>query len=246
MTVFDKINLVFLWFSNNVNTYFWGVWQEILRECSLAKINNIHFHAWETETLDNNRNMLIGGWRNTCMYLVQYTRATAEEQFRLVKLLRLVLSHLVSVPAKSSESWLCKPVLPVTIQILKPVLLLSFMNQYLCLVFSVLLFASLLTSFLLVTSLWYVQIQTYLNMHCKGKSMHLIYEGSIMWFPFVYEYFFSYVKHEISLAGGKNLYFHYTFCYFGLKSHEKGFCQVTTGKNKVWFLLLMPYPRVRR
>lgn len=153
MTVLDKINLVFLWSSDNANTYFWGDWQETHRGSSLAKINNIHSHACETETLANNRNMLTGGWRNTCLCLVQYTRVTAEERFSLVKLLRLALSHLVSVSAKSSKGRLCKSALPeglsiLNIQICKTILLLSFMNQSLCSIFSVLLFASFFFYFL--------------------------------------------------------------------------------------------------
>lgn len=153
MTVFDNINLVFLWSSDNANSYFRGFWQETHRGSSLAKTNNIHFHAWETEMLANNRNMLTGGWRNTCLCLVQYTRVTAEERFSLVKLLHLALSHLVSLSAKSSKGRLCKSALPeglsiLTIQISKTILLLSFMNQYLCSISSVLLFTSFFISFL--------------------------------------------------------------------------------------------------
>lgn len=152
MTVFDKINLVFLWSSDNANTYFWGVWQETHRGSLLAKISNISFRAWETETLANNKNMLTGGWKNTCLCLVQYARVTAEEQFSLVELLCLALSHLVSASAKSSKGWLCKSALPeglsiFSIQISTAILLLSFMNLYLCCVFSVLLFVSLFISF---------------------------------------------------------------------------------------------------
>lgn len=153
MTVFGKINLVFLWSSDNANIYFWEVWKETHRGSSLAKISNIHFHAWETEMLANRRNMLTGGRRNTCSCLVQYTRVTAEEWFSLIKLLGVGLSHLFSVSAKLSKVPLCKSALPgglsiLNIQISKTILLLSFMSQYLCSIFSVLLFVSFFISFL--------------------------------------------------------------------------------------------------
>lgn len=103
--------------------------------------------------LANKRNMLAGGWRNTCLCLVQYTRVTAEERFSLVKLLGVGLSHLFSVSAKFSKVPLCKSALPgglsiLNIQISKTILLLSFMSQYLCSIFSMLLFVSFFISFL--------------------------------------------------------------------------------------------------
>lgn len=153
MTVFGKIDLVFLWSSDNANIYFWEVWKETHRGSSLAKISDIHFHAWATEMLANKRNKLTGGWRNTCSCLVQYTRVTAEEWFSLVQLLGAGLSHLFSASAKLSKVPLCKSALPgglsiLNIQISKTILLLSFMSQYLCSIFSILLLVSFFISFL--------------------------------------------------------------------------------------------------
>lgn len=152
MIVFGKIDLVFLWSSDNVNIYFWEVWKETHRGSSLAEISNIHFHAWATEMLANKRNMLTGGWRNTCSCLIQYTRVAAEKWFSLVKLLGVGLSHLFSVSAKFSKVPLCKSALPgglsiLNIQISKTILLLSFISQCLRSFFSILLLVSFFISF---------------------------------------------------------------------------------------------------
>lgn len=232
MTVFDKINLVFLWSSDNASTYFWGVWKETHRGSSVAKINNIHFHAWETEILANNRNMLIGGWRNTCLCLVQYAIVTAEEQFSLVKLLRLALSHLVSLSAKSSNGRLCKSALPEglsisNIQISKTILLLSFMNRYLCSIFSVLLFASFFISFL-PCNISLVPAGPNIPLHVMQSQIHAfnLWRVSYVISLFIWIFVFC-VKHEISLTGGLgrvgiSQFCLHLVCYIGVKSHEQG------------------------
>lgn len=244
MTVFDKINLVFLWSSNNANMYFWEVWKETHGGSSLAKISNIYFHAWETEMLANKRNMLTGGWRNTCLCLVQCTRTTAEEWFSLAKLLGVGLSCLFSVSAKISKVPLCKSALPgglsiLNIQISKTILLLSFMNQYLCSTFSILLFVSFFISFLARdTSLVHADPNVMQNQINVFNSWKVSYVLTFC----IWVLFFSVLRMKQVCRQGQNLCLPNTLSgMLGFRSHKQGSVRLPQVKIKCNFVESLPY-----